>query len=321
MKESIKDANIDKKSTETKDKETTRSVTDEDFSKKVDDAVDYSDENEMVDDQTVEEDDAKFREALSELVFKMPTAPISKPSTITIPTQQPLQKKKLEEDDDYDSSDSDKSLTDLKKQQQNDTTISKQENNIKSIDKTDSNETSNDLNDKNTSSNKKRLDTPLAEMLPSKYEDCDVTEIFPEFRPNKTLRFSRLFGPGKSSLLPNLWKNVRSKKRKKRRQTSESLNNKDLDNVIKENKDQSSNDTTQSSLSTNQKDKSPTSTEFQLKFAETYSENDLEEDQEELLKRPLECKNYLNSEEDLNGDLAQKVAHWRNGKQIVYFKI
>lgn len=32
---------------------------------------------------------------------------------------------------------------------------------------------------------KKRLDTPLAAMLPSKYENTDVTELFPDFRHDK----------------------------------------------------------------------------------------------------------------------------------------
>ncbi|XP_030762639.1 transcription initiation factor TFIID subunit 1 [Sitophilus oryzae] len=63
---------------------------------------------------------------------------------------------------------------------------------------------------------KKKLDTPLAAMLPSKYANIDVTELFPDFRHGKVLRFSRLFGPGKPTSLPNIWKNVR-KKRKKRK--------------------------------------------------------------------------------------------------------
>jgi len=61
----------------------------------------------------------------------------------------------------------------------------------------------------------KKLDTPLAAMLPSKYADLDVTELFPEFRHNKVLRFSRLFGPGKPSSLPQVWKNVKNKRKKK----------------------------------------------------------------------------------------------------------
>jgi hypothetical protein len=32
---------------------------------------------------------------------------------------------------------------------------------------------------------RKKLDTPLAAMLPSKYQDVDVTEIFPDFRVDK----------------------------------------------------------------------------------------------------------------------------------------
>ena len=32
---------------------------------------------------------------------------------------------------------------------------------------------------------KKKLNTPLAAMLPSKYENLDVTDLFPDFRPDK----------------------------------------------------------------------------------------------------------------------------------------
>ena len=35
---------------------------------------------------------------------------------------------------------------------------------------------------------------PLIGMLPEKYKDTDVQELFPEFRQNQVLRFSRLFG-------------------------------------------------------------------------------------------------------------------------------
>lgn len=66
---------------------------------------------------------------------------------------------------------------------------------------------------KEKSQNKKPLDTPLAAMLPLKYADMDVTELFPEFRHNQVLRFSRLFGPGKSSSLPQLWKHVKNKRK------------------------------------------------------------------------------------------------------------
>ncbi|GBP21203.1 Transcription initiation factor TFIID subunit 1 [Eumeta japonica] len=62
----------------------------------------------------------------------------------------------------------------------------------------------------------KKLETPLAAMLPSKYANVDVRELFPDFRPDKVLLFSRLFGPGKLSSLPQIWRGVRKRRRRKR---------------------------------------------------------------------------------------------------------
>ncbi|XP_063824981.1 transcription initiation factor TFIID subunit 1 [Ostrinia nubilalis] len=62
----------------------------------------------------------------------------------------------------------------------------------------------------------KKLETPLAAMLPSKYANTDVTELFPDFRPDKVLLFSRLFGPGKLSSLPQIWRGVKKRRRRKR---------------------------------------------------------------------------------------------------------
>lgn len=62
----------------------------------------------------------------------------------------------------------------------------------------------------------KKRETPLASMLPSKYAGINVTEIFPDFRIDKVLRFSRLFGPGKPSSLPQIWRSVRKRRRKKK---------------------------------------------------------------------------------------------------------
>lgn len=77
---------------------------------------------------------------------------------------------------------------------------------------------------------KKRLDTPLAAMLPSKYADVDVTEIFPDFRYDKVLRFSRLFGPGKPSSLPQIWRSVRKRRKKKKQQERTSDSGSDQEN-------------------------------------------------------------------------------------------
>jgi len=61
-----------------------------------------------------------------------------------------------------------------------------------------------------------KLETPLAAMMPSKYAGINVSEIFPDFRTGKVLRFSRLFGPGKQSSLPNTWKTVKRRRRKRK---------------------------------------------------------------------------------------------------------
>ncbi|XP_059489774.1 transcription initiation factor TFIID subunit 1 isoform X2 [Neocloeon triangulifer] len=60
---------------------------------------------------------------------------------------------------------------------------------------------------------------PLAGMLPSRYEGIDVKTLFPDFRVDKVLRFSRIFGPGKASSLPQIWRTAKklSKQKKKKR--------------------------------------------------------------------------------------------------------
>ena len=60
---------------------------------------------------------------------------------------------------------------------------------------------------------------PLAAMLPEKYKDVDVKELFPEFRHNKVLRFSRLFGI-KSSLRFKKWKGMKRQKAAKAEATA-----------------------------------------------------------------------------------------------------
>ncbi|CAG7727818.1 unnamed protein product [Allacma fusca] len=62
----------------------------------------------------------------------------------------------------------------------------------------------------------KKLETPLAAMLPSKYVGINITTVFPDFRPDKILRFARLFGPGKPGSLPQWWKNVKKRRKKKK---------------------------------------------------------------------------------------------------------
>jgi len=40
---------------------------------------------------------------------------------------------------------------------------------------------------------RRKLDTPLAAMLPSKYQNVDVTDIFPDFRVDKVLHYEYAF--------------------------------------------------------------------------------------------------------------------------------
>jgi len=56
--------------------------------------------------------------------------------------------------------------------------------------------------------------------LPRTSEGLTVTDLFPEFKPGKVLRFSRLFGPGKS--LPQQWRNAKRRRKKKKKHDDES---------------------------------------------------------------------------------------------------
>ncbi|CAL1535229.1 unnamed protein product [Lymnaea stagnalis] len=55
----------------------------------------------------------------------------------------------------------------------------------------------------------KKLNTPLADMMPPELANVDVTSLFPEFRHGQVLRFSRLFKPAH---VPHVWRKKRKKK-------------------------------------------------------------------------------------------------------------
>ncbi|KAG7302944.1 hypothetical protein JYU34_012938 [Plutella xylostella] len=129
----------------------------------------------------------------------------------------------------------------------------------------------------------KKLETPLAAMLPSKYANTDVTELFPDFRPDKVLLFSRLFGPGKLSSLPQIWRGV--KKRRRRRRSG--------------------------SAGSDPPDRPP---ETEIQYAS---------DDEEKFLRPMEESPQSNADSNTNntGDRSQKpsTAHWRFGPAQVWY--
>lgn len=130
----------------------------------------------------------------------------------------------------------------------------------------------------------KKLETPLAAMLPSKYANVDVRELFPDFRPDKVLLFSRLFGPGKLSSLPQIWRGVKKRRRRKRSGSTSS-------------------------------DTPPASTEVQ--------EPQYASDDEEKLLKPMEETQQSNNDSNnpLSGDKAQRPtpAHWRFGPAQMWY--
>ena len=223
----------------------------------------------MADDSPEEE--AKFKQDL--LKIKIPTF-----------------NQRIEEDDDYDAKD------EPAKDKTND---QNEKDDFKMPDKIEANGTLSSLlkqnEDKKESQNEKahkmkKLDTPLAAMLPSKYAHIDVCELFPEFRHGKVLRFSRLFGPGKLSSLPQIWKNVKNRRKKKQNEE------------------------------TKDKEKSEDESEWKLNFAPTPPPELIEEDDEEKLKSLLELTS-LNSrqEKDKSDETSPKVADWRYGPAQLWY--
>lgn len=134
----------------------------------------------------------------------------------------------------------------------------------------------------------KKLDTPLAAMLPSKYADLDVTELFPEFRPGQVLRFSRLFGPGKPSSLPQIWRGVKKRKKKKQIDNEQAPEQKQTKGLV-------------------------------LDFPEPTPDM-CELDDELKLLQPEEQKDPHNKSESSNiTDLSPKVADWRYGPAQLWY--
>ncbi|KAL3284682.1 hypothetical protein HHI36_018831 [Cryptolaemus montrouzieri] len=152
----------------------------------------------------------------------------------------------------------------------------------------------------NSEADKKKLDTPLAAMLPSKYADVDVTELFPDFRHGKVLRFSRLFGPGKPTSLPNIWKNVRKKRRKKKGKESNNPNQHDSDS--------------------NSEDEKPKRRGWFIDYAPDPPPDQCRSDDEEKLLKPLEQQTVDNKKDNqAKDDTGPKAADWRFGPAQVWY--
>ncbi|ESP02189.1 hypothetical protein LOTGIDRAFT_212720 [Lottia gigantea] len=169
------------------------SAEDTDYDKKSPTAVDFSDINEAVE-ETAEEN--RIREAMGGF-------------TMT----------KNDEDDDYDTDTSDRKLMPPPAWLPSHTHSS------------DTSHLTSPQKGRHSSGedNSPSKNAPLANMLPPEMESVSVTDLFPEFRPNQVLRFSRLFKPHH---VPHLYKRKKKKKDEegKKEEVSDSgIDDSDLD--------------------------------------------------------------------------------------------
>ncbi|XP_072302467.1 transcription initiation factor TFIID subunit 1 isoform X4 [Eucyclogobius newberryi] len=211
-------ANEEDSPEETKDS----SVVDaEGWVKSTEDAVDYSDISEVAEDET-----KKYRQAMGSL--------------------QPSKKPDDDDDDNYDADceDIDSKLmpppppptlpTSIKKDEPAPgTNVAEEGDGIilpsiiapsTSVDKVDFSSSSDSESETDRPSQKSGpggapdpLNLPLAGIMQKDAAKAlpGVTQLFPEFRPGKVLRFLRLFGPGKN--MPSVWRSARRKKKRKHR--------------------------------------------------------------------------------------------------------
>ncbi|CAH0547721.1 unnamed protein product [Brassicogethes aeneus] len=152
---------------------------------------------------------------------------------------------------------------------------------------------------KNDENDKKKLETPLAAMLPSKYQNIDVTELFPDFRHGKVLRFSRLFGPGKPNSLPNIWRNVR-KKRKKRKQKVNDSSTHDSDS--------------------NSEEEKPKNRGWYFDYLQDVLPEQIKSDDEEKFLKAAEVSSVSEkSDGEKKDETGPKVADWRFGPAQIWY--
>uniref|UniRef100_A0A673BPT4 Transcription initiation factor TFIID subunit n=1 Tax=Sphaeramia orbicularis TaxID=375764 RepID=A0A673BPT4_9TELE len=174
-------------------------VDSEGWVKSTEDAVDYSDISEVAEDET-----KKYRQAMGSL--------------------QPNRKTDDEDDYDADCEDIDSKLMPPPPPPSLPTAAKKEEPSPSTSDKVDfssssdsESETDRPCQGSGAGGAPDRLNLPLAGIMQKDAAKAlpSVTELFPEFRPGKVLRFLRLFGPGKN--MPSVWRSARRKKKRKHR--------------------------------------------------------------------------------------------------------
>ncbi|XP_061209317.1 transcription initiation factor TFIID subunit 1 isoform X7 [Neopsephotus bourkii] len=125
-----------------------------------------------------------------------------------------------------------------------------------------------------------------------------VTELFPEFRPGKVLRFLRLFGPGKN--VPSVWRSARRKRKKKHRELSQEMQIQEGEVVVE----------------SGMEGKSP----WEYEFAAPPPPEQCLSDDEITMMAPVESKfSQSAGDTDKVTDTKPKVAEWRYGPAQLWY--
>ncbi|NXG47739.1 TAF1 factor, partial [Psilopogon haemacephalus] len=145
-----------------------------------------------------------------------------------------------------------------------------------------------------------KLTLPLAGIMQrdaTKQLPC-VTELFPEFRPGKVLRFLRLFGPGKN--VPSVWRSARRKRKKKHRELAQEVQIQEGEVVAE----------------SGMEGKSP----WEYEFAAPPPPEQCLSDDEITMMAPVESKfSQSAGDSDKVTDTKPKVAEWRYGPAQLWY--
>uniref|UniRef100_A0A8C2TM77 Transcription initiation factor TFIID subunit n=1 Tax=Coturnix japonica TaxID=93934 RepID=A0A8C2TM77_COTJA len=126
----------------------------------------------------------------------------------------------------------------------------------------------------------------------------NVTELFPEFRPGKVLRFLRLFGPGKN--IPSVWRSARRKRKKKHRELAQEVQIQEGEVVAE----------------SGVEGKSP----WEYEFAAPPPPEQCLSDDEITMMAPVESKfSQSAGDTDKVTDTKPKVAEWRYGPAQLWY--
>ncbi|NWU88948.1 TAF1 factor, partial [Upupa epops] len=125
-----------------------------------------------------------------------------------------------------------------------------------------------------------------------------VTELFPEFRPGKVLRFLRLFGPGKN--VPSVWRSARRKRKKKHRELAQEVQIQEGEVLVDSGVER----------------KSP----WEYEFAAPPPPEQCLSDDEITMMAPVESKfSQSTGDTDKVTDTKPKVAEWRYGPAQLWY--